>query len=227
MTPAGKRSKTKRDGADGLVVEMSYEELANLVQQGRELEQSIRGRVIADEFLECINRLLRRSSLMATIQNQGFSEASRMYMTNVGAIEAVKEQAVEECAAFLEWMAMETSKRLKAILGAELVCRADPDGEILAFLPTWTAGETRYGIAFLSDYSMRNRTFGDQAGGHWVAVRITGTEGEVPRKNIAEPVSRRLSQILRKVWPHTEDCDAWDYNDALLREFPIPSNGDF
>jgi hypothetical protein len=123
LTPQGRKSKSKGEGADDLVVEMSYEHLESMVLQGLRLEESDRGKVFAHEFLACIRQLLRRSRLMEKIEIEraGFSEASKEYMRNVDTFSAIKQRAIEECGVFLQWMGIEAEKRLKAILGISCV----------------------------------------------------------------------------------------------------------
>jgi hypothetical protein len=231
LTPCGKRSKSKGDCEDGLVVEMGYEQLAELVRSGLSSEASNRGRVYAEEFLACVDKLLNRSRIMDNIeQKRDISEVSRVYMANLEALEAIKERAIEESAALLEWMGVQATKRLKAILGDGMHCTVSAEGSIYATMPSWTVGDIQYGIAYYPDFSIRNRTLADQSEDHYVAVLLTlvGDE-EWLKKSDGEPVSEKLNDILSSVWPHKADLKDWDAWDPLWRRFPIPNkeDGDF
>jgi hypothetical protein len=228
LTPSGRKSKSKGHGVDDLVIEMSYEQFAILVRRGLDVETSERGKVFAAEFLMCISTLLRRSNLMERIAKAGFSEASKLYMASFEAIEAIKEQAIEESAVFLQWFGAEATKRLTQLLGEQLRSEASPEGWIFLHMPGWMTQETRYGIFFGPNYNIKNRTLGDKATEHYAGVCVMGSEvGDWATKRITAPVSESLNRLLRKAWPHKADVDDPDYNTPLWRWFPIPANGDF
>jgi hypothetical protein len=223
LTPDGRRP-TSIGLDDARVTAISYRELAAMIEAGlrSSTETEARGRIFAEEFRNCIMRLLK---VRFEMTKPPISESTRIYLGQAKRLAQIKSHAIDEFAEFLQWLYSEAERRLQRFMGSEVVTHR---GKYVAVfrLPNWKRDDVIFGFYFGMDYDP-TRTLISEAkyGGPWVGVGAWRMDDSTDYEG-CKVVVDLLSSRLAKVWPRKEDlCDP-DHTMALWREMRIPEDGD-
>jgi hypothetical protein len=186
--------------SDERVVSLSYTDLATLIADNVHRETEERGRVFATEFRRCIERLLKTRFEMT---KPTLSDSTKLLLARAEQFRALREQAKEETAEFLEWMYTQAQRTLEPILGGDIVTQRMKDG-ILFRLPEWTIDKVQFGIAYRMRADPRRRLFIEQSTDPWVGVAVLlldGSESDAACEPIAESIGSRIAAH----WSHGKD----------------------
>jgi hypothetical protein len=224
LTPLGLWPASVTPG-DRRVAAISYSQLAEIITS--ELNslpaKAPRGLVLATEFRDCINRLLKVRSDMSIPQ---VSESTRIVLANAKRLAEIQESALEEFSEFLDWLFISIEERLRAIIGPTLQ-RYQGKYVTLYWQPSWRRGEIAYGFYIGFDLDPKKRLF-PLRDGPWVGIgawRLDDLENtEVYRAS--QSVVDALHPIIVPRWPHAEDVKSPDGGMALWREMKIGVDGD-
>jgi len=220
LSPLG-RMPGSVDANDARVTAMSYRELAAILDKGSASEVDDRGRVFAQEFRNCILRLLKIRYEMTKPQ---ISESTKIYLGKAKRVAEIKALAIDEFAEFLQWMYSEAERRLRSLVGPDLVTHRGKY-VVLFRLPDWKHDDFIFGIYFGMDQDPTTRLISEARDGPWAGIGAWRMDDSVDQKG-CQAVVDVLSPALRKAWTHEKDLRDPDYSMALWREIPIPDDGD-
>ncbi len=224
LTPDGRRPQSIASFDDARVTAISYSDLAGMIQNGlrSSAETKARGLVFAEEFRNCILRLLKvRDEKMTKPQ---ISESTKIYVGQAKRLAEIKSHAIDEFADFLQWMYSEVERRLQRLVGSEIVTHRGKYVVIFR-LPKWKRDDVGFGFYFGMDHDPTKTLISEPKSGPWAGVgawRVDDSVDQIGCKALVDLLSPRLM----KVWPHKEDLRAPDYSMALWREVRIREDGD-
>ncbi|HEY2585094.1 MAG TPA: PD-(D/E)XK nuclease family protein [Tepidisphaeraceae bacterium] len=222
LSPSGRMPESVQVG-DARVVALSYRDLAAMLDSGLQdrREPDPRGHVFAQEFRNCILRLLK---VRYDMTKPTVSESTRIYLGEAKRIAEIKAQAIDEVADYLQWMYSEAKQRIECAIGSEVLVHRGKYVVIFG-LPDWTNGDVVFGFYFGMDLDPTKRLMSEPGQGPWVGVGAWRTDDADSPKD-CRPVVDLLVPALRRAWPNENDMREPDYSMALWREMSVPANGD-
>jgi hypothetical protein len=152
------------------------------------------------------------------------SEATKLLLQNAKQFEALKQQAAEETAEYLQWLYSEAYQRLSPILGPDAKLLVTKYGAYVG-LPNWSVGAVQIGISCGVGSDPRQRLISDHAEPPYVGVGIVLLDGSYSKSD-CQPISDMLHPLLSRVWSHAADLADPTYEYPLWRYLPIPADGD-
>lgn len=222
LSPHGRMPRSV-DAHDERVAAVSYRDLVRMLDDGLNArrEADDRGKIFAQEFRNCILRLL---NVRYDMTKPKISESTKIYLGNAERLAEIKSLAIDESAEFLQWMYSEAERRLRPLVGPDMV-RHSGKYVVLFRLPDWKHDDFIFGLEISTDYDPTKRLISEPGKGPWVGIGAWRTDDAFDPKG-CQTIVNDLLPSLKKGWPHEDDLRAPDGTMALWREIKIPDDGD-
>jgi hypothetical protein len=222
LTPTGKWP-TKVSADDERVYALSFHRLIDAINRGleRKLELSERGRVIVEEYRDCLSRVLNRS---INVTKPVISEATKLLGKHHEHFDRLVASSRQEATDMIEYVAAQAEKEMRSILGPEMVVSVRESWGIFMFRrPDWVTDELEYGFAYGCNRKLGARAMHDYT--HYISIRVQPIDRSVPSAPSQKRFSESLHNAIEEHLPaKNEDWNAWH---AFDKDVPFTAGGDW
>jgi len=183
-----------------------------MLNEGLTKEPAERGRVFAQEYRDAIYHLLK---VKIEMRKPELSEASTIFFQKSQHLGALENRAKDDSAELIEWIGAESTTRLSATLGDQLVFKHDKRS-FMWRMPSWQIGEMMFGFAIGTTVDPRNCLLRDDK--FWTGIAVW--RNDLSRSGEPELILEAIKKAIANKWPYPKDLKS-DRFTAMYRYINI------